>query len=181
MTKKLIIIDRAGIEGCIERGGSVDGDYYLYVRADADGTTWTDFERRNEWGGRRYDARMKIPALIPDGEGDYYEDAVDDWQRDARHAQPELYAAFQATKRAAEEDDGGFSTSEAYTWLEENDPEWLDAFRENGVDWLVSAFEQALNGRGDDLDDPDPWGDQEIDGQAIEAVFEFEIARSVKA
>jgi len=166
MSKKQVKIDADEIKKTIKQGDNIDGHWILAVSPSGEWSIhWASKTRAwDSWGDD--DAIMSIPALIPEGDGEYWQEMEDSyhWGEDGAPA-----------KDAVQEmvDDGEFWGHAE--WIEENDPNWYADYESEAVDWLGQAFESALNGFGDDLNDPDPWREQEINGMSPEDLFEFEI------
>lgn len=166
MSKKLVVVDRESLRDAIEKGDNCDGGYVLAVSPDGETSIhWSsNTSQWDSWG--KDDVIISIPAMIPEGDGEYYYEAESsfDWGKNGN-----------PTLEKVEEMVDNLEYNTPFAWMEENAQDWVEAYRDNALDWLESAFENLLNGYGDDLNDPDPWRGQEIDGRSPEDVFEFEV------
>ncbi len=162
--KSVVKLDKAEIRKAIEDGDNAYGRRWLAVRPNGDYSIhWADNNR--QWDPWPSDAQIiGIPALNPEGSGEESEDAEDMLKVLDLHERAE--ALIEA------EDIGWAEAAERLA------PDDWKANRDNALDWLEEAFLQACNGRGDDLNDPAPWGMLgdifDDTAEVTEPPFEFE-------
>jgi hypothetical protein len=163
--KNTIKLDRKEIETAIKSGDNCQGRRYLAVTPAREVSIhWADTSR--PWDPWVDDAFViGIPALFPDGEGQEYEMAQ------------ECLTDRLGKEKAAEIEKRIYQENGSLVeYADKHHGDWMQAARENQVEWLAEAFLAACNGDGVALNDPAPWGfeSDEWDGEVVEPPFEFE-------
>lgn len=165
---KTVFVNKEDLKNTILRGDNCQGAYYFVLSEDGEyKIAWDDDNSAwSPWNDDE-DVIMKVPSLIPEGSGDFYHCIRDDYNwGNGIEDKP--------TKQDVEEMcEEGLYINHA-DWIEQNDEEWYKEYVDKELDWLAEAFLDALNGGGWELNDPDPWREQEIDGQEPSEVFNFE-------
>lgn len=143
--KQIITLDKTQIANEIQMGDGAFGHRYLAVAPDgsAHKIGWVEDNRQwNPWPNGWL--TIGIPALDPDGSGEGSEAAQDFLQ--------DIGKLDEAEALIETEDIGYIDAAERL------DPEGWANHQTEATDWLAEAFLEACNGRGDDLNDPAPWG-----------------------
>ena len=147
--KSAIRLDKNEISEKIKRGDVIGrGSYVLAVSPDGTESKVHWMERNCQWDPwPDCWLTIGIPALFPDGRGDEYELATDC-----------LLSNGLDPDEIEEEIEESWDFEGLIAYAGAKFPEWMEAARDNALDFLLDAFLSACNGDGTELNDPAPWG-----------------------
>ncbi len=161
--KQIVKLNKEQIRQAIFNGDNMDGRHYMAVSPTGNYEIhWASGNRQwNPWPDNAQ--IIGIPALFPEGSGEehemveecleYYDENPDDVEKALEYNGLVEYA------------DAKYG-------------DWMEAARDNGLDFLQEAFLAACNGYGDELNDLSPWGTTGDvlagDLEIVETPFEFE-------
>lgn len=162
----LVKLDQEKIRKAIEGGDNCQGRRWLAVRPNGEWSIhWADTNRPfDPWAD---DAQViGLPSLYPEGDGTEAEDA--------QECLREYLGPGKAKEVEDRLDEDDVSIVE---YAEEHYPDWMEACRDNQLDYLQEAFLNACNGDGADLKDMAPWGmTGDYGEEVVEPPFDFEWA-----
>ncbi len=161
--KQIVKLNKEQIRQAIFNGDNMDGRHYMAVSPTGNYEIhWASGNRQwNPWPDKAQ--IIGIPALFPEGSGEEHEMAEECL---------EYYDENPDDVEKALEYNGLIEYADA------KHGDWMEAARDNGLDFLEQGFLDACNGHGHDLNSDAPWGitgdvmagDLEI----VEPPFEFE-------
>ncbi len=145
--KRIVKLDREEVSQAIREGDNCQGRRWLAVSPAGEVEVhWADTNR--QWDPWVEDSFViGIPALFPEGSGE-----------EAELAQDCLVDRLGKEKAAETEEQAFRDNSSLVQYADEFFGDWMEAAKDNHVEWLLEAFLAACNGDGSDLNDPDPWG-----------------------
>lgn len=166
-TKQIVKLNKEEIRQAIFNGDNMDGRHYMAVSPNGDHEIhWgSDNRQWNPWPDNA--EVIGIPALFPEGSGEEHELAEE---------------CLEYHNEDPDDVEEAIEESREYSGLveyaEAKYSEWMEAARDNMLDFLEQGFLDACNGNGGDLNWDAPWGTTGDvlagDHEIIEPPFEFE-------